>query len=110
MGSSSYNVEILDREYNKIVAGSLVVWVGIRVSSNKYKRFTYGFYKIENLLAMAIGVAILYAAYELAMGFIHSKAVIPTNVTTSVVALLLLIAINFFWGQPDKSRVCDHLG
>ncbi|QWR78449.1 cation diffusion facilitator family transporter [Candidatus Magnetomonas plexicatena] len=81
------------------VAGSLVVWVGIRVSNNKYRRFTYGFYKIENLLAMTIGVAILYAAYELALGFVHSKSVMPTNVTTSIMALLLLIAVNFLWGR-----------
>ncbi|MBV6342108.1 cation diffusion facilitator family transporter [Candidatus Magnetobacterium casense] len=81
------------------VAGTLVVWVGIRLSTNRYKSYPYGFYKIENFLAMAIGFAIVYAAYELVQGFFHSEAVMPAHVSVSIAVLIFLIAANFFWGR-----------
>jgi divalent metal cation (Fe/Co/Zn/Cd) transporter len=50
------------------VAGSFMVWIGVRLATRKFKRFPYGFYKIENLLALFIGFAILYGAYEIFKG------------------------------------------
>lgn len=81
------------------VAGSLAVWVGIRVSTHKYRAFPYGFYKIENLLAMAIGGSVLYGAYELTKGFSHDSGKLPTNVSAAIAVMVFLIAVNFFWGR-----------
>jgi len=81
------------------VVGSLIVWVGVRLAPNKYKRFPYGFYKIENLLALAIGFAILYGAYEILQVFLSGEVQLPTNIPIGIGAVVLGMALDFFWGR-----------
>ena len=81
------------------VAGSLMVWVGVRLAPHKFKRFPFGFYKIENLLALAIGFAILYGAYEILQVFIAGKSTLPKNVPIGIASVLVGMALDFFWGR-----------
>ncbi|MEO5343739.1 MAG: cation diffusion facilitator family transporter [Gammaproteobacteria bacterium SHHR-1] len=81
------------------VVGSLLVWVGVRIAPNKYRSFPYGFYKIENLLALAIGLAILFGAFEIFKIFLAGKSPLPSNVPIGVAAVLLGMALDFFWGR-----------
>jgi cation diffusion facilitator family transporter len=81
------------------VAGSFLVWIGVRLAPHKYKRFPYGFYKIENLLALAIGFAILYGAYEILLIFISGEAPLPKNIPIGMAAVLLGMSLDFFWGR-----------
>ncbi|MBF0249184.1 MAG: cation diffusion facilitator family transporter [Alphaproteobacteria bacterium] len=81
------------------VAGSFIVWIGVRLAPHKYKRFPYGFYKIENLLALAIGFAILYGAYEILMIFLSGEAPLPENIPIGVTAVILGMALDYFWGS-----------
>ncbi len=81
------------------VAGSILVWIGVRLAPHKYKRFPYGFYKIENLLALAIGFAILYGAYEILLIFLSGESPLPTNITIGIAAVILGMCLDFFWGR-----------
>jgi cation diffusion facilitator family transporter len=81
------------------VAGSFMVWIGVRLATHKYKRFPYGFYKIENLLALFIGFAILYGAYEVLQIFLSGETVLPENIPIGIAAVLLGMSIDFFWGR-----------
>jgi cation diffusion facilitator family transporter len=47
------------------VVSSASIWVGIRLSRRKTKRFPYGLYKVENLVALMTSGIILLAGYEI---------------------------------------------
>nr|MBF0220728.1 cation diffusion facilitator family transporter [Desulfobulbaceae bacterium] len=81
------------------VAGSLMVWVGVRLAPHKFKRFPLGFYKIENLMALAIGFAILFGAYEILQVFIAGKNILPQNIPIGITAVLVSMTLDFFWGR-----------
>ncbi|VEN74863.1 conserved membrane hypothetical protein [Candidatus Desulfarcum epimagneticum] len=81
------------------VAGSFLVWIGVRLAPQKFKRFPFGFYKIENLLALAIGLAILYGAYEILQVFISGGSVLPKNIPVGIAAVLAGMTLDFFWGR-----------
>ena len=81
------------------VIGSIMVWIGVRVATNKYKKFPYGFYKIENLLALGIGFAILFGAYEILQIFFAGKAELPRNIPVGIAAVILGMLLDFFWGR-----------
>jgi cation diffusion facilitator family transporter len=46
------------------VVSSASIWAGIRLSRRKTKRFPYGLYKVENLVALMTAGLILLAGYE----------------------------------------------
>ena len=45
---------------------SLALLIGLRLSERRSETFPFGLYKLENLVATAIGILILFGAYELA--------------------------------------------
>jgi cation diffusion facilitator family transporter len=47
------------------VISSASIWAGIRISRRKTKRFPYGLYKVENLVALFTSALILFAGYEI---------------------------------------------
>jgi cation diffusion facilitator family transporter len=47
------------------VISSTSIWAGIRLSRRKTKRFPYGLYKVENLVALMTAGLILLAGYEI---------------------------------------------
>ncbi len=47
------------------VVSSASIWAGIRLSRRKTKRFPYGLYKVENLVALMTSAIILLAGYEI---------------------------------------------
>jgi cation diffusion facilitator family transporter len=47
------------------VISSAFIWAGIRLSRRKTKRFPYGLYKVENLVALITAGIILLAGYEI---------------------------------------------
>lgn len=80
------------------VVGSFMVWVGVRLAPRKFKHFPYGFYKIENLLGLAIGFAILFGAYEVVQVF-FSKPELPRNIPVGIIGVLMGMSLDFFWGR-----------
>lgn len=81
------------------VVGSLMVWVGVRLAPHKFKRFPYGFYKIENLLGLAIGFAILFGAYGVVQVFFAGETGLPRNIPVGIIGVLIGMSLDFFWGR-----------
>ncbi len=48
------------------IVAAVAVMIGLKLSKRHSKDFPDGLYKLENLVAVAIGVLILFSAYELA--------------------------------------------
>jgi len=68
-GSVSVLAEGIDTVVD--VVASVAVLIGLRLSRRHSRDFPNGLYKLENLVAVAIGVLILVSAYELARESIH---------------------------------------
>jgi cation diffusion facilitator family transporter len=47
------------------VVSSASIWAGIRISRRKTKRFPFGLYKVENLMALLTAAIIFLAGYEI---------------------------------------------
>jgi cation diffusion facilitator family transporter len=47
------------------IVSSASIWAGIRISRRKTKRFPYGLYKVENLVALLTSAIIFLAGYEI---------------------------------------------
>jgi cation diffusion facilitator family transporter len=47
------------------VISSASIWAGMRISQHKTKRFPYGLYKVENLVALMTSALIFLAGYEI---------------------------------------------
>jgi cation diffusion facilitator family transporter len=47
------------------VVSSASIWAGLRISRRKSRRFPYGLYKVENLVALSTAGIILLAGYEI---------------------------------------------
>jgi cation diffusion facilitator family transporter len=47
------------------IVASASIWAGIRISRRKTKRFPYGLYKVENLVALLTSAIIFLAGYEI---------------------------------------------
>ncbi len=94
------------------VAGSFMVWIGVRLAPQKFKRFPFGFYKIENMMALVIGFAIMFGAYEILQVFISGENVLPKNVPIGIAAVLVGMALDFFWGrfEAESGRLINSPG
>ena len=67
---------------------SLAVLFGIRIANRKSQRFPYGFYKVENLLAVGVSALIFISAYEILQKAIFSQ-VVPVQTNTWMLFMLL---------------------
>ena len=94
------------------VVGSFMVWIGVRLAPQKFKRFPFGFYKIENLMALVIGFAIMYGAYEILQVFVSGENALPENVPIGIAAVLIGMALDFFWGrfEAESGRLINSPG
>jgi cation diffusion facilitator family transporter len=94
-----------------LVAGrattAILILLGLRLSRKHTKTFTYGLYKLENIIAAWVGVVIIILAYELArMSIGHfDRAFAFTHYPTEALPVFLFSAV--FAGSMAfyKSRV-----
>ncbi|MBN2028311.1 MAG: cation diffusion facilitator family transporter [Actinobacteria bacterium] len=66
---------------------SAAVWIGLRLSERHSETFPFGLYKLENLIAMVIGLLILFGAYELASESIRQLIEDQGNLENAGIAL-----------------------
>jgi cation diffusion facilitator family transporter len=104
------------------VVSSASIWAGIRISRRKTKRFPYGLYKVENLLALITSVIILLAGYEIARGVLEGGGRIqaerlPFAMGGVLVIILLLLGFSRYelkaarrLNSPSLEAEAQHLG
>lgn len=84
------------------VAGELIIWAGVRFAPYKFKKFPYGFYKIENLLAIGVSAAIFFGAWKVFQIFLHGGGALPSNVVVGIAVEAAALAIDFLWGRFER--------
>lgn len=88
---------------------SLAVMIGLWLSRRHSAGFPYGLYKIENIVTVAIGVLILYSAYELARQAVtdllsgHEKITNP-GVAMATMAVVALVTGMLAWNKGRVGR------
>jgi cation diffusion facilitator family transporter len=77
------------------VISSASIWIGIRISRRKTKRFPYGLYKMENLIALITSGLILLAGYEIVRTVLWASERVKTGrlpyAIFGVVAIALIL-------------------
>ena len=63
-GSMALKAEAI-HSLSEVIASS-TVFTGLIIAKRKTRSFPYGLYKVENLVSVAVALAIFYAGYEIA--------------------------------------------
>jgi cation diffusion facilitator family transporter len=71
---------------------SLILYVGLRLSTRRTPSFPLGLYKIENLISVFVALSIFFAGYEIAREILTGEAAAP-RISIHVVALLFLSVV-----------------
>ncbi|MGD8958698.1 MAG: cation diffusion facilitator family transporter, partial [Desulfobacteraceae bacterium] len=77
------------------VVASATVLGGLFIAKRKTRSFPYGLYKVENLAAVGVALAILYAGYEIGMEAIHGGAAELRNVPVTAASVLCAMGVAF---------------
>ncbi len=88
---------------------SVAVWIGLRLSERHSKTFPFGLYKLENLIAAAIGLLIIFGAYELASESIRQLMQEPEplekpGLVLAVMAVSMLLMGLTAWYENKVAR------
>ena len=75
------------------IVSSASIWVGIRISRRKTKRFPYGLYKVENLVALFTSVIILLAGSEIVHTVLWSSERVRAGRLPYAIAGVITIAL-----------------
>jgi len=75
------------------VVASIAVLVGIRLAARRTEEFPLGLYKIENLVAVGIGVLVLISAYELAAEAIGRILAGGSRLDAPLLSVLTMVAV-----------------
>ncbi|MFP3866859.1 MAG: cation diffusion facilitator family transporter [Desulfobacteraceae bacterium] len=76
------------------VVSSASIWAGIRISRRKSKRFPYGLYKVENLVALVTAGLIFLAGYEIVRtAFGSAEQLQPARLPYAIGGVVLITAI-----------------
>jgi len=71
---------------------SLILYVGLRLSTRRTPSFPLGLYKIENVISVFVALSIFFAGYEIAREILTGGAASP-RISIHVVALLFLSVV-----------------
>ena len=95
VASASGSVSVLAEGIDTVVdvIASLAVLIGLKLSRRHSRDFPNGLYKLENLVAVAIGVLILVSAYELARESISKLAQGGKNEITGAWVAMATMAV-----------------
>ena len=92
----SHSVAILAEGTDTLmdIVASIGVLIGLKLSSRKTKTFPAGLYKLENIIAVAIGFLILLSSYELARESISRILSGEDKVTGAWLVMVVMAAVS----------------
>jgi cation diffusion facilitator family transporter len=82
-GSLALKADALDSAADSVA--SLMIWIGLGLSTRKTRMFPYGLYKIENFMSVVVAVLILMVGVQIAREALYTTAAFP-QVTWPVLA------------------------
>ena len=103
-GSLAVKAEIVHNIVDMLTASTVLV--GLRIAGHKSKRFPYGLYKVENIVALIMAMAIFLTAYEVGRSAVLGTEYAITAAWWNVAALLVAmgIALGFSWAELHVGR------
>jgi cation diffusion facilitator family transporter len=86
-GSLALKADSLDSATDSVA--SLMIWIGLRLSTRKTRLFPYGLYKIENFMSVVVAVLILLVGVQIGREALRTPTALP-QVTWPVLAGMLV--------------------
>ena len=87
------------------VVSSGVILIGIRISKRTSRNFPYGLYKVENLVALATSLLILYAGYEIAKEvFSGPDRPLPSRVPVAAIGITSTIVFAWLFSRYELKK------
>ncbi|MEJ2199524.1 MAG: cation diffusion facilitator family transporter [Desulfuromonadaceae bacterium] len=84
---------------------SLVILIGIRISKRSSRRFPYGLYKVENLVALGTSLLIFLAGYEILTDvFLAPSRPLPGHLGWAVVGIGATILITWLFSRYELKK------
>jgi len=78
---------------------SLILYVGLRLSTHRTPSFPLGLYKIENLISVFVALSIFFAGYEIAREVLTGGAASPQISMTVIALLFLAVVATYVFGR-----------
>jgi cation diffusion facilitator family transporter len=87
------------------VVSSAIILIGIKISERPARGFPYGLYKVENLVAMATSVLILFAGYEIIKAvFVDPDIPLPTHIPLAAAGIGSTILITWLFSRYELKK------
>lgn len=84
------------------VVSAVIILVGIKIAKRPARGFPYGLYKVENLVALATSVIILFAGYEIVKAvFIDGPRPLPREIPLSIAGITATILITWLFSRYE---------
>jgi len=91
------------------VLGALLIYLAIRFSKTKSKKFPYGLHKLENIAALVGGVVVLFAGYEIVRSvFLEEKASAVDKSIETIIFMIVITAVTlvfYYFEQKAAKRL-----
>jgi cation diffusion facilitator family transporter len=102
-GSLAVKADALHSLSDVVSAG--VILIGIRISKRTSRSFPYGLYKVENLVALATSLLILFAGYEIVQEvFAGPPRPLPGRIPLAVGGIVATILIAWFFSRYELKK------
>ncbi len=87
------------------VVSSAIILVGIKISERPTRGFPYGLYKVENLVAIATSVLIVFAGYEILKAVLFAPPrPLPGQLPWSITGIGVTILITFIFSRYELKK------
>jgi cation diffusion facilitator family transporter len=83
------------------VIDSFMVCTGLIIARRKTKSFPYGLYKVENLMSVAVALAIFYAGYEIIAEAIKGSASELQNLEITITSVVYAMAVTYEFSRYE---------
>ncbi len=96
-GSLAITASTIDSATDSV--SSLLLYVGLKLSTKKTSNFPLGLYKIENVISVVMAFFIFFVGYEIVRHAFSSEASIPEISLTTILLIVLGTIATFIFGQ-----------
>lgn len=87
------------------VLSSTVVLIGIKISKRPSRKFPYGLYKVENMVALGTSLLIIFAGYEILKEvFFGPLRPLPRQIPLSVAGISTTIVIGWLFSRYELKK------
>lgn len=84
------------------VVSAAIILIGIKIAKRPARGFPYGLYKVENLVALATSVFILFAGYEIVKTvFVDGPRPLPKRIPLAIAGITLTIFIAWLFSKYE---------